>query len=657
MKVVSDTRAVLQYQVLDTAAERHFDDIVALAAQVCDVPTALVSLLDGDRQWFKARVGFEEGQTDLDRSVCRHVVAAGDTLVIPDLAADPRTRDNPLVVGAPWIRFYAGAPLVTRFGIVGALCVIDTVPRPAGLTDRQREALERLSRQAVALLETRRDAIDLGAALTARDAADQAKELTERRWRELYRTMDQGFLYARVIRDAAGRIADWRCEEVNDAWGELVGIGPGDARGLTIRETVPGVEDEWMLDLVGVVDTQRPIHFTRQVGAFGRWYDGMAQWVGGDDFTVILHEVTARVEEKRRRDALIALSDVLRDGTDLVELTARASRIIGEAVGASRATYGEMNHSRERVRVAAGWALPDMPPIEGDYRFDDYGRLRQYLVDGELLVVEDTQTDPRTADEAAGWLPLRTRAVVNVPVRERERTVAVLIVHKEAPHRWNEDELAFLRNAADRLEIAASRRREEEQQDVVNGEIAHRLKNALAMVQAVAMQTLRGDASTEGLESFARRLQALGTAHDALTAGRWKAATLNGVVGGVLDAAGVADRCSVAGPPVELGARAALATSLLVHELATNAMKYGALSTDGGRVEAAWRLEGQADACELVLDWHEHGGPAVVPPTRKGFGSRLVRLGLVGTGGSDIRYDGAGVRASFRAPLAQVEQA
>ena len=112
--------------------------------------------------------------------------------------------------------------------------------------------------------------------------------MTERRWRDLYRGMDQGFIYARAIRTAGGDICDWRYEEVNEAWGKLVGIAPDDAQGKTVRELIPGIENEWVLELASVIDTRMPIHFTRQVGALSRWYDGTVQWVGDDDFTVIL---------------------------------------------------------------------------------------------------------------------------------------------------------------------------------------------------------------------------------------------------------------------------------------------------------------------------------------------------------------------------------
>lgn len=654
---MTDDGAVLHYDILDTAPEQGFDDITALAAQICAVPTALVSLLDSDRQWFKARIGFEPPQTGLDSSVCRHVVSETTTIVIPDLTQDERTRDNPLVTGEPGIRFYAGAPLATRFGVVGVLCVIDTAPRAAGLSSDQIAGLERLAHQTVLLLEARRDSLDLRELLAEQSGTEAALSVSEGRWRQLYRNMDQGFIYARVVRNAEGLIHDWRYEDVNNAWANLVGIEADAVRGRTIREVMPGIEDDWVTGLAQVVDTREPVRFTRRVGSSDRWYDGTAQWVGGDDFTVIFHETTARVQAVRRRDALLVLGDLIRDSSDTADMLARAAEVVGIAVNASRATVGELDHTRERIKVDTGWALPGMSPIAGDYRFEDYGQIREQLVQGETLVIDDVETDPRTADEAAEWRALRARAVINVPVKDAGRTTVVLIVHREEPHAWIEDEVAFLRNAADRLEIAIARRRDEERQDVVNKEIAHRLKNSLAMTQAIASQTLRGDASPEGLEAFGARLQSLGAAHDALMTGRWKGAMLREVLAGVLDSVGIRDRCDVAGAEVELGARAALSTSLLLHELATNAIKYGALSTKSGRVSIDWRVNGIDGDGELVLEWVERGGPPAVAPTRKGFGSRLIRLGLVGTGGSAVRYNVSGLTACFRAPLSQVEQA
>lgn len=122
--------ALESYCVLDTPGEQAFDDLVALAAHVCRTPTALISLVDADRQWFKARVGLDYCSTDRASSFCAHTLATGLELVVPDARLDPRFVDNPLVIADPSIRFYAGVPLITADGyILGTLCVLDTEPR------------------------------------------------------------------------------------------------------------------------------------------------------------------------------------------------------------------------------------------------------------------------------------------------------------------------------------------------------------------------------------------------------------------------------------------------------------------------------------------------------------------------------------------------
>ncbi|WP_181017402.1 PAS domain-containing protein [Methylobacterium sp. V23] len=168
--------ALAGYDILDTAPEKGFDDIVVLARNACDTPVALVSLVAADRQWFKARVGFAPRETDLNSLVCAHVLVEPDLLVIPDLAADPRTRENPLVTGEPHIRFYAGAPLRTPAGeVLGSLCVIDGTPRPEGLTPTQAESLRALAGQVVDQMELRRSVRSQRRMLDQREAVIQAQ--------------------------------------------------------------------------------------------------------------------------------------------------------------------------------------------------------------------------------------------------------------------------------------------------------------------------------------------------------------------------------------------------------------------------------------------------------------------------------------------------
>jgi len=148
-------RAVDAYRVVDSLSEQAYDDIVKVASAVCEAPIALVSLIDRDRQWFKAKLGMDDDETRRDVAVCDHAIRTPDRLMeIPDLSRDPRFSGNPYVAGDFGARFYAGMPLVTPAGAaVGTVCVLDHKPRR--LTEAQRTALEALARITVALLEQR----------------------------------------------------------------------------------------------------------------------------------------------------------------------------------------------------------------------------------------------------------------------------------------------------------------------------------------------------------------------------------------------------------------------------------------------------------------------------------------------------------------------
>ena len=147
--------ALLRYGVLDTEAEQSFDDLTELAAQICGTPIALITLVDADRLWFKSNIGMNASQISRDIAFCAHAILAPDELfVVPDTLLDERFAANPLVVGETNIRFYAGAPIVTPDGYpLGNVCVLDCVPRT--LTQQQKSTLQKLSRQAIHLLELR----------------------------------------------------------------------------------------------------------------------------------------------------------------------------------------------------------------------------------------------------------------------------------------------------------------------------------------------------------------------------------------------------------------------------------------------------------------------------------------------------------------------
>ncbi|MCJ2046389.1 GAF domain-containing protein [Methylobacterium sp. J-078] len=1061
------------YDILDTAPEKGFDDVVLLARNICGTSVALVSLVAGNRQWFKARIGFPDCETDLNASVCAHVLAEPDLLVIPDLTKDPRTQGNSLVTGGPRIRFYAGAPLRTPEGkVLGSLCVIDGEPRPGGLTHVQVESLRALAGQVMAQMELRRalasqrrvveqrdslirtqgevtaargditaildalangalkavrhaegaviemlegdelvyraskgtllrhaglrvplkgslagacllgnepslvpdvlvdprvkrdliEVLDLrscvlipvrragkpvgvlklqssrpdafteadlrlaqlfaatvsaglseageaaanlqaarserrrkavfdsavdyaiilrdldanvtdwnegatailgwhpeemigkpthafytpedrragvpeqemrdalvegrasderwhlkrdgtrfwangelmvlrdedGAAigfmkilrdrteqrlgferlretedrlrraqeaggvgmfhvdaegilyptpefcrlygLPVRDAypstaferlvipedaafvstadsrasgeaprdveyrirrpdngeirwiarrgelehdeagrlvrfsgvsrditeqrvAREALAESERHWRGLFERLREGFILGRVIRDATGQVTDWRYEEVNRAWGELVGVASVSVVGRTIREVFPGIEDEWVREFADVVETDRSATFTRQVGTLDRWYEGRVHKLTDDTFAVLFLEVTerflaerARGAEERRKSALLELGDRLRDLTRIPEMTLMAAGVVGRSLKAGRVGFGRLDAAGGDVMVEPDWTAPGLQSIAGQHRFEDYGDLRSDLLKGETVIVSDTANDPRTASNLAALQAIDIASLINIPVCERGRTVALLFIHDSAPRHWTQEELAFLRAVADRVEAAVARVRAEEQQQLLNRELSHRMKNTLAMVQAIATQTLRGATDMEGAkEVLVARLLALGKAHDILmnNEGESQVTDIQTVVENALSLHDDPERrrFDLQGPLVACGSRAALSLALMVHELATNAAKYGALSVPEGRIDLTWSIDADADTVHLA--WLEDGGPTVIPPTRIGFGSRLIERGLAGAVGGQVElsYPPEGVRCILIAPL------
>src|SRR5205814_675727 len=148
--------ALQRYDILDTPPDQALDDITLLAAQICDTPIALITLVAGDRQWFKSKVGISASETAREIAFCAHAICHPDQImVVPDARRDERFADNPLVTGEPHVRFYVGVPLVTSDGYtLGTLCVVDRVVRD--LSAEQMAALRALRRSVMSELELRR---------------------------------------------------------------------------------------------------------------------------------------------------------------------------------------------------------------------------------------------------------------------------------------------------------------------------------------------------------------------------------------------------------------------------------------------------------------------------------------------------------------------
>lgn len=207
-KPVNETerlKSLLSYRILDTQPEQQYDDICKLASLVCGAPISLISLVDDNRQWFKAKIGIDASETSRDVAFCAHAILdAKKPLIVSDATQDPRFFDNPLVTGGPQIQFYAGTALVTSDGYpIGTLCVIDKMPRQ--LSSTQVEALESLGRQVVLQLELRR------AHTAERQRTDELEQhhLRYRLMVERIQATLNACLDGVVTTDYDGKILDW----------------------------------------------------------------------------------------------------------------------------------------------------------------------------------------------------------------------------------------------------------------------------------------------------------------------------------------------------------------------------------------------------------------------------------------------------------------
>lgn len=216
--------------------------------------------------------------------------------------------------------------------------------------------------------------------------------------------------------------------------------------------------------------------------------------------------------------------------------------------------------------------------------------------------------------------------------------------------------LAISRDITEEWRAVAELNEAVERQAVLTAELQHRIKNTLAMVGAIANQTMRGDSVANAREAFAARLMTLSRAHDLLTQASWASAPIRDVVDGAL-APHLTNRgqISTSGPNLHLTAKQALALAVAIHELATNATKYGALSGSGS-VAVAWSDRAIDGVETFSFTWTESGGPAVVEPKQKGFGSRLIEKMLPNDFGGEVRtfYRPGGVVCELTSPLTRL---
>jgi len=249
-------------------------------------------------------------------------------------------------------------------------------------------------------------------------------------------------------------------------------------------------------------------------------------------------------------------------------------------------------------------------------------------------------------------------ALAFIPLTVKGELIGKFMTYYRTPHIFSDAEVSLavtiarqLAFSLERVQAEDRRRQAEEDRELLLGESRHRIKNTLATVQAIAGQTLRHTPPGER-QAIVDRLQALGEAHELLTSANWDQAALRDVVERALAPfqRRQSDRFIVDGPTVRLPAATALTLTLCMHELATNAAKYGALSNGTGRVHIVWQPVGHPSPNLVRLSWRESGGPAVSVPERKGFGSVLIEQSF-GEDGKVLDFQPDGLRCTLAVML------
>ena len=302
-----DERARLQalerFQILGTGPEQAFDDLARVAAHVCGTPIALVNLIAFERQWSKARVGWDAPELPRSEAFCSHAVARHELFEVHDASLDSRFSGSPLVQGPPGIRFYAGAPLLTPEGhALGALCVIDK--RPRTLSDEQREMLRALARQAVHLMELRRGLQELRESNSERTGVQRALKETEERYRDLFEGASD------LIQAVS---PEGRFLYTNRAWRDTLGYAPAEVSGLRLHDVIHPEHRSDAADLMqwvmegGDVDTAELVLVSKD----GRRIvaEGSLSCKKVDGQPVATRAILRDVTERRRADERLKVSE------------------------------------------------------------------------------------------------------------------------------------------------------------------------------------------------------------------------------------------------------------------------------------------------------------------------------------------------------------
>lgn len=558
---------------------------------------AVIALLDGDRLWFKARVGLEASETPIAQAFCLNAARAADLSIVTDTDADARFADDPPVSGEPGVRFFAGAPLRDEDGTpLGALCVLDRRPRPEGLTSLQAEALETLAAQVKAQLDLRR--------LARRQA-------------------DVDALNRRAL-EASEYVGAWLWDVQSDQvtadarLARMFDVDPDKAaNGAPLSDFLAALHqddvDRVSREIANSLETRAPFESEYRLSR-----NGQTTWV------------LARGQPiQDENGAAVQFPGVAIDITQRKGVEAELALTI-DALAASEARFRAIADSMPQMVWST---LPD--------GFHDYYNARWYEFTGVPAGTTDGEGWAgmfHPDDQARAWdrwrHSLATGDVYEIEYRLRHRSgVYRWTLGRAVPLKNEEGEIVrWFGTCTDIDDI----KRMEQGKELLSQELSHRIKNIFAVVSALAALSARQHPEArEFVQSLRTRINALARAHEFVrphtetsrpTVGTM---TLHAFLEALFRPYGDVQgrpRVVLEGDDAVFDDQAATSVALLFHELATNAAKYGALSVDDGRVVLT---TGRKDD-RFILTWKEEGGPPAPPPERTGFGSSLANLSVEG---------------------------
>jgi two-component sensor histidine kinase len=362
--------------------------------------------------------------------------------------------------------------------------------------------------------------------------------------------------------------------------------------------------------------------------------------------------------QDRRPSFLLALGDRLRNITDARGITDATAEALGRHMNVCRVVYGEIDERTRYANVWSEWTDGTVPSIVGRHHLDSFGpTMVQGWREGKLWRVDDVETDPRDFVRAGieAYRAIGIRGALCPPLIRGGRLVGVIAVQTAAPHHWTDDEAALVQEVADRTWDAIERARAEEHLRVVVAELQHRSRNLIAVVRSIANQALASSDSLEAFRvTFQDRLSALSRVQGLLSRSDQDPITIEMIVRMELAALGADDalgRMRLSGPDVPLQNAMVQTLSLALHELATNARKYGALANENGQLSVEWRVVTPEDGAKrLTLDWTETWAarppgtrPADALPEngseRRGYGRELIERVLPHSLGAITQYE------------------